>query len=77
MPLNLNHPTAVEFAGLTRVRYGRLTAFRLGHVVGGYGHADDYECPYPDPRGRRLYAIGVQSGREWRERCAPLVVRPI
>jgi hypothetical protein len=49
-----------------RYRYGCLTAFRLGLVVGELGRSD--ECPYDDERGRTSFEAGVASGRVHRQR---------
>lgn len=58
------HPTATNFVQKTRHRYGRLTAFRMGYVVGESGAADQWDCPYLDARSRELYRVGIEAGKD-------------
>jgi hypothetical protein len=64
--LDRKHPTAVALVQEARFRYGCLSAFRLGLVVGELGRSD--ECPYDDERGRTNFEAGVAAGREHRQR---------
>lgn len=69
MPIDHDHRTARQFVPIVRERYRGLTAFRIGFLVGSQPYPDEWACPYPDERGRHLFAVGVESGRQWRHRA--------
>lgn len=66
--LNRDHPTYARYAREVRDRFGSITAYRMGYVVGLDEGQDPAACPYPDARGARLFEQGVAAGHEWRAR---------
>jgi hypothetical protein len=61
--------TLDEASAAARERYGRLTPYRLGFVMGEAGEIDPPN-PYPrlSPRAWRLFYVGVGYGQEHRAR---------
>lgn len=68
MSLNHRHPTALRYVNDARARWGRITAFRLGYLVGEQGVQDTFTAPYEDARGAALFNEGVRWGADHRRR---------
>ncbi len=62
--IDRQHPTAMHFVNEARSRFGRLTPFRLGYVVGLSGASKEWSCPYPDALCADLFQEGVWAGED-------------
>lgn len=63
MPLS---PKVARYAATARSRYGKLTPFRLGIVVGE--QSDAVRVPWTDEHSLRLYREGLEAGADLRRR---------
>ena len=54
-------PVHGEYVTRVRLRFGRLTPWRLGMEEGATGRL--FDCPYREPTARRLWREGFDAAR--------------
>ncbi len=68
MSLDHHHATAVRYVPLVRARWGRVTAYRLGFIVGEEGMGHIYDAPYAEEHSAKLFEEGVMYGADHRRK---------
>jgi hypothetical protein len=67
--VNTRHATYAAWAAHVRRRYGRITAFRMGYVI-GEASVDEAPpaCPWTNPRSQISFRQGFDAARDHLER---------